>query len=128
MVPFLLFILYLYAMEIGYKIKKIRELKNYTQEHLAERLNMSLKGYGKIERGEVDVSFSRLTQIAEALGLRVEDLVSFDEKNVFNNCGNNNTHSYIQFGCTTTEAKLYEDKIKLLEEKIMLIQKLYGDE
>jgi transcriptional regulator with XRE-family HTH domain len=109
---------------IGHKIKKVRELRNYTQEHLADKLSMSLKGYGKIERDEVDVPFSRLEQISEALSVRVEDLVSFDEKNVFNNCGNNNTHSYIQFGCTTTEAKLYEDKIKLLEEKIMLVEKL----
>jgi transcriptional regulator with XRE-family HTH domain len=113
-------------MSIGYKIKKVRELKNYTQEYVAEKLNMSQNGYGKIERDEVDVPFSRLEQIADVLQVNVSTLVNFDEKNVFNNYGNMNDHSHINFCCTVNEMKLYEDKIKLLEDKIDLIQKLYN--
>ncbi|WP_229215982.1 helix-turn-helix domain-containing protein [Dyadobacter frigoris] len=32
-------------MEIGEKIKKIRELKNYTQEYMAQKLEMTQAGY-----------------------------------------------------------------------------------
>ncbi|MDX1905258.1 MAG: helix-turn-helix transcriptional regulator [Thermonemataceae bacterium] len=32
---------------LGEQIKKFRELRNYTQEHLAERLEMSAQGYAK---------------------------------------------------------------------------------
>jgi len=108
---------------IGFKIKKIRELKNLTQEYLASQLNMSVQGYGKIERDEVDVPFSRLEQIADVFGLKVEDVVSFDEKHVFNNFGTAHDKSFsvnYQF-VSEKERELYEKTIKLLEDKIQYL-------
>lgn len=110
-------------MTIGHKIKKVRELKNYTQEHLADRLGMSIAGYGKIERDEVDLSFSRLDQIANALGVKTEDLVSFDERVVFN-INNNKIHGG-QFGLNYFPEKmqqLYEEQIQLLKDKVRLLE------
>lgn len=40
-------------LQVGQKIKKIRELRNYTQEYMAEQLGMSQTGYGNIERDEI---------------------------------------------------------------------------
>ena len=111
-------------MTIGHKIKKVRELRNYTQEDIADKLSMSLTGYGKIERDEVDLPFSRLEQISKILGVKVEELVSFDEKNVFNNYGTANDKSFSII--YEHSSKLYEDKIKLLEDKIVLLEKLYA--
>lgn len=54
-------------MKVGDNIKKLRELRNYTQQYLADQLEISLSGYGKIERNETDVSLSRLQQIADIL-------------------------------------------------------------
>ena len=34
------------------KIKQIRELKNFTQEYVATKLNLSIRAYSKIETGE----------------------------------------------------------------------------
>lgn len=36
---------------IGYKIKSIRELKNLTQEYMAEKLDISQAAYSKLEKG-----------------------------------------------------------------------------
>ena len=36
-------------MELGIKIKKIRESKNYTQEYMSNKLNISQNTYSKIE-------------------------------------------------------------------------------
>jgi transcriptional regulator with XRE-family HTH domain len=117
---------------IGNKIKKVRELRNYTQDYMANKLNMSPTGYGNIERDETDLPFSRLEKIAEALGMRIEDLISFDEKVIFNISNNSNpTTAYIIHQTISPEIKqLYEtqiellnDKIKFLEEKIMGLQK-----
>jgi len=33
-------------------IRKIRELKGFTQEHLANELDISIRAYSKIETGE----------------------------------------------------------------------------
>ncbi len=39
-------------MNVGSKIKQLRELRNYTQSYVATQLNISVSGYGKIERNE----------------------------------------------------------------------------
>ena len=112
-------------MTIGHKIKKVRELKNYTQEHLAEKLGMSLAGYGKIERDDTDVPFSRLEQIADVLGVRVEDITSFDEKYIFNLNNNKFKDFIVHNQVSEKERELYEKNIKNLEDKILLMEKLY---
>lgn len=71
-------------MSIGENIKKLRELRNYTQSYMSEKLNMSLSGYSKIERDETDISFKRLQQIAEVLETDYSSILEFDGSKVFN--------------------------------------------
>lgn len=53
-------------------------IRNYTQEHMAEKLEMSQNDYSKIERDDTDVPFSRLVQIAKVLEVDLIDLIAFD--------------------------------------------------
>ena len=39
---------------------------------------MSSSGYGKIERGDVDLTLSKLTKIAEIFGVSVEFIFNFN--------------------------------------------------
>ena len=71
-------------MKVGDNIKKLRELRNYTQQYLADQLEISLSGYGKIERNETDVSLGRLQQIADILGVDIHGILRFDDKHIFN--------------------------------------------
>lgn len=71
-------------MSIGHNIKKLRELKNYTQTYMSEQLSMSLSGYSKIERDETDISLKRLQQIAEVLETDYSTILNFDSQGVFN--------------------------------------------
>jgi len=80
-------------MEVGKNIKQLRELKNLTQSHIAERLNMSIGGYSKIESGQTDVTLSKIQRIAEILEADLATILNFDPKNIFNQY--NNTHSII---------------------------------
>ncbi|RTY73095.1 XRE family transcriptional regulator [Flavobacterium sp. LS1P28] len=64
-------------------IKKIRELKNLTRDFVAAELEMSTSGYGKIERGEIDLTISRVVQIAEVLSVSVFDILFFDAEIFF---------------------------------------------
>lgn len=41
---------------------------------MATRLNMSTNGYGSIERGETDISLSRIQQISRVLNVEVTEL------------------------------------------------------
>jgi len=102
------------------KIKSIRELKNYTQEYMADQLGVTQAGYSKIEKGKTILSFAKLVEIARILEVSVEDVISFDSQRYFNSFnkvrGNNN--GSIQINADSSEALkvLYEDKIKLLEK------------
>jgi transcriptional regulator with XRE-family HTH domain len=105
-------------IKIGEKIKKVRELKNYTQEYMAKRLNITQAGYSKMECGETDITYSKIEEICLVLQISAEDLISFDHQKMFNSVnnvkGDNN-------GITIMELpkeikKLYEDKIFLLEK------------
>lgn len=114
-------------MAIGQKIKKVREFKNFTQEHLAEKLGMSVAGYGKIEREETDVSFSRLEQIAATFNMKPQDLLSFDEQLVLNIMHNQTGFeggiNFYKDSDIKRERELYERTIKLLEEKVAMLEK-----
>ena len=50
-------------MKINEKIKHLREGKHWSQEEMAQKLNMSKNGYAKIERGETSASLGRLEQV-----------------------------------------------------------------
>ncbi len=71
-------------MNVGEKIKKLRELKNFTQQYMADQLELSLSGYGKIERNDTDISISKLEKIAKILHTDINTILSFDEKHIFN--------------------------------------------
>jgi len=76
----------------------MRSLKSLTQEQVAYKLGITTHAYAKIERGETDVNFSRLQQIAEVMEIDLLQLLSFDEKNLFNTIKNDQTtnHQYVQ--------------------------------
>jgi transcriptional regulator with XRE-family HTH domain len=71
-------------IKINEKIKIIRSLKSWTQEEVANKLGITTHAYAKIERGETDVNFSRLQQIAEVMEIDLLQLLTLDEKNIFN--------------------------------------------
>ena len=64
-------------------IKKIRELKNLTRDYVAGELGMSTSGYGKIERGEVDVTVTKIIRIASILDVSVSFIFNFDVTQIF---------------------------------------------
>lgn len=70
-------------MKVHEKIRFMRQSKNWSQEEMAEKLGMSTNGYANIERGETEVPFSRLEQIAKTLDVELLELLSFGERNIF---------------------------------------------
>ncbi|MEO8534470.1 MAG: helix-turn-helix transcriptional regulator [Flavobacterium sp.] len=101
------------------KIKSLRELKNYTQQYMAEALEITQAAYSKIEKGKTNLSLNKLEKIAEILGVSIETLIKFDTKiyldHLTNEKENSNQDNFKnQFKGNKVE-KLYEEKIVLLE-------------
>lgn len=57
-------------------LKKYRLENRISQEELAARADLSTRGYGKIERGEVYPSLETLDKLARATGLSQACLLS----------------------------------------------------
>ncbi len=70
-------------MKIQEKIRVLREARDWSQEEMATKLNMSTNGYAKIERGETKASFPKLEQIAEIFDVELMELLSYGEKHVY---------------------------------------------
>ena len=60
---------------LGKNIRKVRQQNGLTQENAANDLDCSLNTYTKIERGETNVPFLRLVQIAEYYKVPLSELV-----------------------------------------------------
>lgn len=67
-------------MKILEQIRTVRECKNLSQEDIAERINMTVSGYGKLERGENKMYVETLLEIAKALDMELKDLLAVDGK------------------------------------------------
>ncbi|MDB5090609.1 MAG: helix-turn-helix protein [Mucilaginibacter sp.] len=62
--------------QIVSNIRKIREFRNYTQDYLAAKLQISQNAYSKIELGYSSVTLNRLIEITEILEVELADLIS----------------------------------------------------
>jgi transcriptional regulator with XRE-family HTH domain len=51
-------------MELTEKIKELRKKRDWSQEIVANKLNISLNSYGALERGETDIKLSRVEELA----------------------------------------------------------------
>lgn len=70
-------------MLVGFKIRKIRELRNYSQEYMALELGISQRSYSSIELDETSPTVERLGKIASLLGISLTDIVCFDPDTMF---------------------------------------------
>jgi transcriptional regulator with XRE-family HTH domain len=86
---------------IGNKIRKLRDIKEYSQEYMAQKMGITASAYSKIERDETDITFNRLEEIAKILEVDTQTIMNFDEKQIFNfnnshqnTVGNREAHVY----------------------------------
>ena len=109
---------------IGDKIRKVRELKGFTQDYMAGQLEMSQRAYSKIENNDIKLDWSRIENISKILNIEPIDLVSFDDNLVFNNCTNSGKAHIMNNNFPDELKKSYEDRIAHLEEEVLFMRGL----
>jgi transcriptional regulator with XRE-family HTH domain len=109
-------------LTLGKKIRLIREMKGLKQEKVAELLGMTQNGYGKIERDETDVPYSRLGSIAEAFGVSVTDLVNLEEQKIVYAINNHQPTIENMINHATTPKIDWEGRISNLESEIKFLK------
>lgn len=100
-------------MSVNEKVRLFRELNQWSQEEMAERMNMSVAGYAKIERGETNISLHKLKQIASVLQIDLLDLVSTHDSGVILVGGENNQNHFRNNYYGNQAAELEVEKLNL---------------
>jgi len=104
---------------IGENIRKFRELRGYSQDYMAQEMNITQSAYGKIEKENVKITIERLVKIAEILEMDMANLINSKNQNIFNLYNNQTANGNVE--------NLYhenkENIEKLLNAKDEIIQK-----
>jgi transcriptional regulator with XRE-family HTH domain len=113
-------------MTVGQKIRNCRLKKGYTQENMAELLDISVTSYAKIERDETNVGYNRLEQIANVLEINLIELLSTGEANFYYFHDNKQNGTYGGFVVNhhkmaeTEDLRLELIKLNLQNEKLLM--------
>jgi transcriptional regulator with XRE-family HTH domain len=114
------------TLNIGTKIKKLRELKNLTQEHMASVIGITQSAYSRMELGETEITYSKLVRIAGELGMKPEEVIAFNESMVFNVMHNQTGNGLIiqNNSLNNEERDLYKLQIETLKEEVAYLKKI----
>lgn len=112
-------------MNTEQKIKNIRELKDFTQEYMAEQLGITQAAYSKIETGQTKLTPNKISDIAEIFDMDASDLIDLDMQKYFNNLRNvKGSNNGITITHDETIKNLYDEVVALHKDKITLLEKL----
>lgn len=112
------------SIQFGKKIRKLREIKNMTQEYVAKKIEMSISGYGKIERGESNLSMHKMEKIAKVIGFDIDEIVQFEEDNLLFNVKVKNNSEIMENNTSSQEIKFLEQIILQLKEENAFLKKI----
>lgn len=113
---------------IGEKIRKIRIIKGYSQEYMADLLEISQSAYSDIERGKTKINLERLRKVALILELDVNYIMDFHEKHFFTKTIQTNLKEIdcdeekIIVALFNRERELYKEQIINLKNEIVYLR------
>jgi transcriptional regulator with XRE-family HTH domain len=111
-------------MQVHEKIRAKRRSKGLAQEDMADKLAMSVNGYGDIERGLSDIKLTRLEQIADLLDVELPELFEDGSKNTLNMMGEHSTGTVHNHGVINTLSPEYSElKLELEKQKLICSNK-----
>lgn len=99
---------------IGERLQKVRNEKGLTQEKLAEKLDVSIAFLSRVERGTINVSLKRLSQICSILGM--------DEGSILNGTSAD-SENYLNEEFNTLLKDCSSEKLKLLYDIAQVVIK-----
>lgn len=106
---------------IGHRIKKIRELRGYSQEYLAEEREISQSAYSDLENNKTRLGLKRLQRIADVLDVDIVELMSSNITFSDNQKGGVANNAYV---INQLSDKLLEQFEQRLKEKDIIIEML----
>lgn len=64
----------------GKRLKQLREAKNYTQEYIANSIDIRTASISDFENNKVSIKINTLNEICNLLGITMKDFFDFDTR------------------------------------------------
>lgn len=77
-----------FKQKFGARLKELRKSKNFSQEYLAELINITPRNLSKIETGQAFPSSTKLEKIISVLNIDAKKLFDFEHHNSPNDLKN----------------------------------------
>jgi transcriptional regulator with XRE-family HTH domain len=104
---------------VGNKLKKLRKNKNFSQEEMADYLNISQSAYARMESGESHSWASHINDICRVFEISPEELVKSESVVINNNQqGGSSNNAIVIDQLSEKLIEQYEERIKELKEVI----------
>lgn len=108
---------------IGLKIRKVREIKNFSQGYVADKLSVSQSTYSDIECGKSTISREKLEEIAAVLEVSPDIIENFSEQVVFKSCNQSGvSNTYHITNPIEKINQLYEELIEQFKARISALE------
>lgn len=109
------------------KVRMLREGIGYSQEYVANKLEISQQAYSKLEKNPNTATLERLRQLSEVLGVSINSIVGdedmFIQQNFQQQGGNASTVMYMT-GLADRERTALLQQIQQLENQVALLTKI----
>lgn len=109
------------------KVRMLREGIGYSQEYVANKLEISQQAYSKLEKNPDSATLERLKQLSEVLGVSINSIVGdedmFIQQNFQQQGGNASTVMYMT-GLADRERTALLQQIQQLENQVALLTKI----
>jgi transcriptional regulator with XRE-family HTH domain len=113
-----------YADTIGQQIRLLREAKGYSQEYMADMLDVSQSTYACLESGKTALRVDRLFQILELLDTDIATLLNKKQGEAQSLYGNEKTVLETR-GVSVPELKLVYDRLfQEMRDEILFLRSL----
>ncbi|MFZ7197832.1 helix-turn-helix domain-containing protein [Avibacterium avium] len=103
-------------------VRAMREINQFTQEEMAEKLGISVNGYSKLERGISKLSLEKLEKIAEIFHINVSELCSATEKGFFCLFSENSQNNSVYYANNDAVAQENEKLRLIIKHKEELLK------
>lgn len=109
----------------GFNIRKQREKKGFSQDYMANVLNISQASYARLENEETKITIDRLYKIAEILDSNIIDFLDVDRMIIQtqNNTDGVFGNGYVQ-NLHIENKEIYERLLQSKDEQINLLNKI----
>lgn len=117
-------------MNVGKNLQIIREIRNYSQNYVAEYLGVSQKSYSNLERSENNISVDVLIKLSELYNIGVAKLLELNTELIFNNNSQNGGVGYINnlsnlySGEKESYLQIMEQQASLIDAQLQIIKEL----